>query len=289
MPFWFTGTFSPNAGLTLKIKAALYSGRSRYQQIDVLDSYDYGRILVLDDCIMFTERDEFIYHESLAHIPLFSHPEPRDVLVIGGGDGGTVREIAKHDGVSRIDLVEIDGEVIQVCRRFFPTISCGLENEKVNITITDGIKFVKERKAEYDCILIDSTDPVGIAKDLVSVDFYKDCAEALKEKGLIVAQIGSPFYIPEQIKNIFGRVKRIFPVSRFFSIPVPGYSNFDWGFVYGAKSFDPAKDFQTQRYEQTNLATKYYNADIHQRAFLLPNFVQQLFLSDVDDKAKGGR
>lgn len=276
MPFWFTGAFAANTGLLLKIKASLYSNRSRYQQIDVFDSYDYGRVLVLDDCIMFTERDEFIYHESIAHIPLCSHPDPRDILVIGGGDGGAVREITKHKSVSRIDLVEIDEEVIKVSKQFFPTVSCRLEDEKVNIIIDDGIEFVKGKKAAYDCILIDSTDPVGIAEELVSAGFYKDCAKALKENGLMVAQIGNLFYVPQQIKDIFARVKEIFPISRLFTVPIPGYSNFDWGFACGAKTFDPVINFQDQRYNDARIATKYYNPDIHQRAFLLPNFIREL-------------
>src|SRR5690606_9317671 len=187
-----------------------YQGRSQYQQVAVVESKEYGRMLVLDGIVQTSIRDEFIYHEMIAHVPLSIHPGPEEVLVIGAGDGGTIREVLKHPEVKRVCHVEIDEMVIEVSRQYFPELAGMLDDPRVERHITDGIQFVKEKTAAFDAILIDSSDPLGPAEGLFTEAFYGDAAKALKPDGIMVVQAGPPFYLPKLIQSIYRAVEKSF-------------------------------------------------------------------------------
>ena len=164
----------------------IYSGQSEYQRIDIFDTPAFGRVLVLDGYLMLTEKDEFIYHEMIVHTPMAVHPNVKDVLVIGAGDGGVVRELAKYPEIERIDLAEIDGDVIEASKKYLPFTACKLDDARLHVYIEDGLKFVRRKKAEYDLIIVDSTDPFGPGEGLFSREFYGNCFKALKEDGIMV-------------------------------------------------------------------------------------------------------
>ena len=188
MELWFSEPHTPNVKLSIRVDEQLYSGHSEFQRIDVFESQEFGRFLVLDGYIMLTEKDEFIYHEMIVHVPMAVHPNVKKVLVIGAGDGGAIRELARYPEIEHIDLVEIDEQVIQVSRQFLPRTSCKLDDERVHIYYEDGLRFVRSREDEYDLIIVDSTDPFGPGEGLFTKEFYGNCYKALKEDGIMVNQ-----------------------------------------------------------------------------------------------------
>ena len=276
MGLWFTEKHKKNSGITLKVKTALFHGKSEYQVIDVLDTFEFGRMLLLDGLVMITERDEFVYHEMITHIPICVHPAPSNILVIGGGDGGTIREILRHPEVKRADLVEIDKLVIEKSMEFFPSVSSKLKDPKVNIIVKDGIRYIKEHRNEYDVIIIDSTDPIGPGEGLFKREFYKSVFDSLKEDGIMVAQTESPFVNENLVANIFKNIKAIFPIVKMYTASIPTYPGGYWSFSFGSKKYDPIKDFNQKRAADIQAQLKYYNSDIHKASFALPNFVQKL-------------
>ena len=165
MALWFTEQHTDDVRFSIHIKEQLYSGKSYYQQIEVFDSYEFGRVLVLDGYIMLTEKDEYIYHEMMVHVPMACNPDIRRVLVIGAGDGGTVRELCRYDSITQIDMVEIDEQVVKVCKEYLPQTACRLEDPRVHIYYEDGLKFVRRVEDTYDLIIVDSTDPFGPGED----------------------------------------------------------------------------------------------------------------------------
>lgn len=175
MELWFSEPHTPNVKLSIKVDKQLYSGQSEFQRIDVFESPEFGRFLVLDGYVMLTEKDEFIYHEMIVHVPMAVHPNVKRVLVIGAGDGGAVRELVKYPEIEHIDLVEIDEQVIQVCKGFLPGIACKLQDERVHIYYEDGLKFVRSKEDDYDLIIVDSTDPFGPGEGLFTKEFYGNC------------------------------------------------------------------------------------------------------------------
>jgi spermidine synthase len=271
---WFTEYGPENTALSLKIKRKIFERETLFQKIEVFDSYDYGRVLVLDGFIMLTEKDEFIYHEMIAHVPLFTHPNPVRVLVIGGGDGGVVREVLKHKSVERVELVEIDEEVVNAARKFFPQVSSYLDDERVEVVFQDGVEFIKAKNGVYDVILIDSPDPIGPAVGLFEESFYKDVFSALNDFGIVVAQAESPFVFPDLIKKIHSVFNKYFPIVRFYLANVPTYASGLISFVLGSKKFDPVKDFNPNKVAGFQL--KYYNEQVHWASFALPNFFKDL-------------
>ncbi len=274
--YWFTEYSPSNTAFSLRVKYKLFEKLTTYQKIEIFDSYDYGKVLVLDGFIMLTEKDEFIYHEMITHVPLFTHPEPKRVLVIGGGDGGAVREVLKHESVEKVELVEIDEEVVSAVRKYFPQVASALEDKRVEIKFQDGIEFVKSKNEIYDIILIDSPDPIGPAVGLFEESFYKDAFSALNDSGIIVAQAESPFIYPDLIKQINSAFKKYLPIVRFYLVNVPTYLSGVISFVLGSKKFDPIKDFNSDRVKKFNSKLKYYNEQIHIASFALPNFFREL-------------
>lgn len=269
---WFTEYQTKNTGLTVKVKESRRFV-SEYQEILLLDTYEYGRMLVLDGAVQTTERDEFIYHEMLAHPALLYHPNPEKVLVIGGGDGGTVREVLKHPSVKEVHLCEIDKMVIDICKEHLPSISSKLSDSKVQIFVEDGNKFLDERKSSYDVILLDLSDPVGPAEALFKRNFYQKVKASLKENGIMAAQTESPFLQEEYFRTAVREVKAVFKNSKTYLAFIPTYPAGMWSFTI-ASDFN---DFSTLKNPNiSNLNTKYLSDTILNSLFALPKFVSDM-------------
>ena len=279
---WFTDK-DENQALSLRFTGEVFFDvQSPFQRVRILESYKYGKMLALDDMVMTTINDEFHYHEMIAHPAMFTHGNAKNVLVIGGGDGGTVREVLKHSTVEKVTMVEIDGEVINACKEYLPTIAAAFNHPKLNLIVDDGIAFIKQAEKEsYDIIIIDGSDPVGPAAGLFSVEFYTNCFNALKEGGILVAQGESPKFnekafseLNHTLQDIFGATNA--PVSLFF---VPTYPTGMWSFQYGLKNANHPKDISNSSIIDSFVEEKglqYYNSDVHKGSFATPNFVKQL-------------
>ncbi len=264
MELWFTEEWLPGLKISVRVKSVVYQARTKYQTLAIYDTHWYGRMLVLDNVIQTTELDEHLYHESIAHVPLFCHPNPKEVLIIGGGDGGTLREVLRHSCVKRATMVDIDGEVVEAAKKYLPQWSTGFADSRTNLIIGDGMKFVKERKEEYDVIIIDSTDPVGPGEVLFEEDFYRNVRGALKEGGLMVAQTESPITEAPTVRKIAGRIAGIFPVVGVYTAPVPSYPGAWWGFTCGTLGKDPR--FPVRK-PDASWGLRYYTPQIHERSF----------------------
>lgn len=254
----------------------LYNKKSSIQEIKVVETEKYGKILFLDNCVMLTEKWEFIYHEMISHPVLFTHPKPEKVLIIGGGDGGTLREVLRHEDVERVDMVEIDEDVVEVSKKFFPEISREFNNPKANVIIDDGIKFIQNNKDEYDIIIIDSSDPVGPAEGLFNHEFYQAVFHTLKKDGMLISQSESPFYVMEYFKDTVKNIRSVFPLFKVLTAPVPDYPFGLWTFTIGSKEYDPVGDFKKDKFIKYNLSTQFYNHKIHFSSFTLPNFIKDV-------------
>lgn len=276
-PYIFRYEISPHISVHLECKGVLHSSQSSFQKIEVVESLDFGRMLVLDGVINLTERDEFVYHEMLVHVPLFSHPDPSEVLIVGGGDGGTAREAVKHEGISSIQQVEIDKEVIAVSRRYFPSLSSSLDHPKVDVLFSDAIQYVREIEEKFDIILIDSTDRViDQSEGLFTVPFYRDCCNALTEQGILAAQVGDIFFEKELVLDVFNKLKEVFPIVRIFRAPVPSYTLVPYSFAFCSKAIRPEMELGLSRFSKI-FQTRYYNEQIHKAAFALPEHLREEF------------
>jgi spermidine synthase len=279
---WFTDKDADQA-LSLRFTGEVfYDVQSPFQRVRILESYKYGKMLALDDMVMTTEQDEFHYHEMISHPAMFTLENAKNILVIGGGDGGTVREILRHEGVEKVTMVEIDGAVIDSCKEFLPGIAAAFENPKLELIVDDGIAFLKNAVANsYDLIIVDGSDPVGPAEGLFSVEFYTNCYNALKDTGMLVAQGESPKFnekafteLNHTLQGIFGKDKA--PVSLFF---VPTYPTGMWSFQYGIKGdLNPKKISNVEKIQEfvEVKGLRYYNDEVHIGSFATPNFVKSL-------------
>lgn len=273
MDMWLKEGQIADAAMTYKIKETLVTKKTEFQDLAIVDTYALGRMLVLDGIVQTTIKDEYVYHEMIAHIPLFTHPNPKKVLVVGGGDGGAIREVLKHPSVEKAVLCEIDGGVVKECKRFLPEISCALDDPRCEVFIGDGIKYVHEHKNEFDVIIVDSTDPFGAAEGLFGGSFYKEIFECLTEEGIFIAQTETPFYLPEVVKKVYDDANAIFPVTRLFMAGIPTYPSGFWSFTVGSKKHDP----KTVDLSNTiDIDTKYYTKELHHGCFILPKFVEDL-------------
>lgn len=270
---WFTELQTKRMALSLQIKESLHKEVSEFQEISMVDTYEFGRMLLLDGIVMTTIKDEFVYHEMITLPALNTHLNPKKVLVIGGGDGGAIREIIKHPKVEQATLCEIDGRVIEVSKKFLPEISGALEDSKVEVLVADGIKHIQESKNTYDVICVDSTDPIGPAVGLFAKDFYQGIYNALKDDGLFVAQTESPWVNEEFIKRVYDDISGIFPITKLYLANVPTYPTGLWSFTMGSKKYDPLK---VEKSSIPNTNTKYYTPNIHFGAFNLPPFVEDI-------------
>jgi spermidine synthase len=279
---WFTDK-DENQALSLRFTGdVFYDVESPFQRVRILESYKYGKMLALDDMVMTTIDDEFHYHEMISHPAMFTHGNVKNVLVIGGGDGGTVREILRHDSIEKVTMVEIDGEVIKACKEHLPEIAAEFDNPKLELIVDDGIAYVKNAKKDfYDLIIVDGSDPVGPAEGLFSTEFYTNCYNALNSTGILVAQGESPKFNEKAfselnltLQEIFGKDKA--PISLFF---VPTYPTGMWSFQYGLKGASHPKEISNRADIDAFVDAKglrYYNSDIHTASFATPNFVKEM-------------
>ena len=283
MKLWFVENHSPNVQFSMKVTEHLYTGKSEFQKIDVLQTAEFGRVLTLDGLVMVTEKDEFIYHDMITHVPMATNPTIKKVLVIGAGDGGTIRELTKYDSIEHIDMVEIDEMVVDVCREFLPQTASKLDDPRVHLHFEDGLKFVRSRNDEYDLIIVDSTDPFGPGEGLFTREFYGNCYKALNEDGILVNQHESPFYEEDALgmQRAHKRITGFFPVCKVYQLHIPTYPSGHWLFGFASKKYDPIKDLNADAWNQLGLQTKYYNTDIHVGSFALPNYVKEQ-LEDVE-------
>ena len=264
-------------GIAIKAGKVLFSKQSDFQKVEVFETDStLGRVLTLDDLMMTTEGDEYHYHEMIVHIPMMQHKKPESVLVIGGGDGGTVREVLKHNTVKKVVLCEIDGMVIDACKEFLPTISCGLSDPRVEIRVEDAIEFIKDKKDEYDIILIDSTDPIGPGEGLFTDEFYTNVKNSLKDGGIMVAQSESPFAQKESVQKMYKLLKRVFPICATYTSNIPTYPGGYWAWAFCSKDVEPLSYFADDRYEDIVKTCKIYNKDYHNARFALPNYLKEL-------------
>ncbi len=276
MGLWFTETHKDKVGLSFKIKNILYENDSPFQKVTVVDTIAYGKMLLLDELVMTTEKDEFIYHEMITHIPMLAHKNPEKVLVIGGGDGGTIREVLKHPSVKEVVLCEIDQLVVDVCKKYLPSISCELDNPKVKINIEDAVKYISTKKNEFDIILIDSTDPLGPGVGLFTEEFYTNVKNALKPDGIMAAQSESPILCQEEVKLIYPLLKKVFPIVKPYVATVPTYPGALWSWSFCSKGILPLENINEKMATTIENQAKYYNRAVHNAVFALPNFVKEL-------------
>ncbi|MBX0357910.1 polyamine aminopropyltransferase [Halobacillus sp. Nhm2S1] len=273
MGTWFTEKQTDHFGITAKVNRSLHSEKTDFQDLEMLETAEWGNMLVLDDMVMTTEKDEFVYHEMVAHVPLFTHPNPKNVLVVGGGDGGVIREVLKHESVEKATLVEIDGKVIEYSKKYLPSIAGALEDARVEVKVDDGFMHIAKSENEYDVIMVDSTEPVGPAVNLFSKGFYEGIAKALKEDGIFVAQTDNPWFKADLIRQVYSDVKETFPITKVYTANIPTYPSGLWTFTMGSKVHDP---LQVKEERFAEIDTKYYTDEIHRACFALPKFVKDL-------------
>ncbi|OEF99866.1 spermidine synthase [Vulcanibacillus modesticaldus] len=273
MELWYTEKQTPNHGITTKISRTLHSEKTNFQQLDIIDTNQFGRMLVLDGMVMTTIEDEFVYHEMITHVALNTHPNPKKVLVVGGGDGGAIREIIKHPSVEKAILAEIDDRVIEMSKKYLPEIAGALDDPRVDVKVVDGIQYIHDHKNEFDVIMVDSTEPVGPAVGLFEKGFYQGIFDSLKEDGILVAQTESPWFNKDLIRRVFKDISSIFPITRLYTVSIPTYPSGLWSFTMGSKKYDPLK---VEDKNIKDLDTKYYSKQIHKAVFSLPKFVEDL-------------
>ncbi|MEI3121648.1 MAG: polyamine aminopropyltransferase [Eubacteriales bacterium] len=283
MELWFSEFHTPDVKHTLRVNRHLYSKKSDYQQIDIYDTPEFGKVLTLDGNVMLTERDEFIYDEMITHVPMAVHPNVQDVLVIGAGDGGVVKELARYECIQSIDLVEMDEQVVNACRQYLPENACRLDDKRVHIYFDNALRFIRRRKAQYDLIIVDSTDPFGPGEGYFTREFYGICYNALKDDGIMVNQQGSPFYREDAqaCQRSHKRIVDTFPISRVYQAHIPTYPAGHWLFGFASKKYHPIEDFDREKWRKLHLKTRYYTARLHAGAFYMPAYVEEL-LEEVE-------
>ncbi|MDP4152730.1 MAG: polyamine aminopropyltransferase [Bacillota bacterium] len=277
MELWYTEQHTDNVRFSIRIDKPLFTGKSEIQRIDIFESSEFGRFLTLDGLMMLTEKDEFIYHEMIVHVPMATNPKAKKVLVIGGGDGGTVRELTRYNSIEKIDMVEIDKMVVDICKEYLPQTACKLDDPRVKLYYEDGLKFIRSKENEYDLIIVDSTDPFGPGEGLFTREFYGNCFKALTEEGILVNQHESPYYdtYAESMMRAHRRINEFFPVCRVYQAHIPTYPSGLWLFGFASKKADPL-NADADSWNALNLKTRYYNTELHRAAFALPNYVKEL-------------
>lgn len=278
MELWYTDQHTKDVRFSMKVEEQIASCNSEYQRIDILKTCEFGKVLVLDGELMITQKDEFIYHEMITHVPMAVHPNVRDVLVIGAGDGGTIRELTKYDTIQRIDMVEIDKMVTNICMEYFQETSCKLSDSRVHMYFEESLRFVRMKKDEYDLIIVDSADPYGPAEGLFTREFYGNCFKALHEDGILINQHESPYYSEHSrtVQKAHNHIRQVFPYSTVYQCHIPSYPSGHWLFGFASKRYDPIQDLKEEKWNRLNIKTRYYNTDLHIGSFYLPTYVKEL-------------
>ena len=274
---WFSENWTENIKFSIAVKEHLYSEKTPFQQIDVYDSYELGRFFTLDDIMMVNEKDEFIYHDMIVHVPLTVNPSIKHVLVIGGGDGGSVRELTRYPSIESIEMVEIDEIVVRTCKKYIPQTTSGLTDPRVSLKFEDGLAYVKNSKKVYDLIIVDSTDPIGPGEGLFSQEFYQNCYRILADNGILINQHESPYfpYNAREMRRAHQKIKGLFPIAKVYQAFIPTYPSGHWLFGFASKQLDPIQHVTEAYIETLGQVTKYYNKDLHKASFVLPNYVKE--------------
>lgn len=272
---WIEEKNSNFLGMRYRITETLFSGKSEFQSVDVVNTVGYGKMLLNDGLVMVTERDEHAYHEMITHVPLFVHPNPKRVLVIGGGDGGTAREVLRHPSVEYCKMVEIDGMVIDACKEHIPQTSVSFEHPNMHLVVDDAVKFVAETDETFDVILVDSTDPIGPAQPLFGAEFYKNIYKCLNENGIVVSQGESPFYEEKMQGVLMSVLHDQFEVVALYNFSNMTYPGGLWSFSFASKGLKPVVDFDGARVSSSGMDFEYYNKELHAAAFCLPEFMKK--------------
>lgn len=283
MELWYAEQHTDSAEFRIKVKRQLYSEKSPFQQIDFFESEEFGTFFTIDGLMMVNEKDEFIYHDMIAHLPLAVNPEIKKALIIGGGDGGSARELCRYKHIEHIDMVEIDERVVVLCQQYLPQTACKLEDPRIHLHFVDGIQYVAETEGGYDLILVDSTDPIGPGEGLFTHTFYENCYKALGEKGILINQNESPYYARDakEMVRAHKKIRDIFPISRVYQFHMPTYPSGHWLFGFASKSLDPIRDAQFEKWETFGLKTRYYNTDLHVGCFALPTYVKEMLAHGI--------
>ncbi|MGN0373317.1 MAG: polyamine aminopropyltransferase [Enterocloster sp.] len=286
MDIWFSQMDTENVKTSIRVDKQLFSETSEYQRIDVFQSKEFGKMIVLDGEIIFSEADEFIYNEMVVHVPMAVHPHVRNVLIIGGGDGGVARTCIQYPEIETIDVVEPDELFIKVSREFFPETARGFDDERVRVTNVDGLRFLRRCEDQYDLIINDSTDPFGHTEGLFTREFYGKCCRALREDGIMVYQHGSPFYDEDEaaFRAMHRKVYRSFPISRVYQASIPTCPSGYWMFGFASKKYHPLTDFDPDRWNRRGLKTWYYTTNLHRGAFMLPKYIEDLLEEEENRK-----
>lgn len=277
MELWYSEMHTKDVKMSIRIDKQLCSEQSEFQRIDVFESPEFGRFLTLDGIMMLTEKDEFIYHEMITHVPMASNPDIKKVLVIGAGDGGTIRELTRYESIEHIDMVEIDERVVEVSKQYLPQTACRLDDPRVHIFYDDGLRFVRRKHNEYDLIIVDSTDPFGPGEGLFTSEFYGNCYDALTENGILVNQHESPYY-PDDAKAMqraHKRIRELFPICGVYQAHIPTYPSGHWLFGFASKTVEPLS-FDADKWNALGIKTRYYNTELHKGSFAIPNYVKEL-------------
>lgn len=278
---WLDEVFNDEIRLGFKIGDRLYSAESSYQSIEIVETKSHGRLLLNDGKTMVSERDEFIYHEMMAHVPLFLHKNAKRVLVIGGGDGGTVREVLRHQEVRECWLVEIDPLVIESCQKYLPLTAQCLSDPRVKVRCEDGVEFVKKCPTTFDLILIDSTDPIGPAAPLFGDEFYRNVRRCLTKGGIVVAQAESPFYQLEMQKKLTEILASHFTKVHLYNFTNMTYPGGLWSFGFASDHYSPLRDLEDSRVAQSQLDFKWYSPEVHRASFALPAFQKKMLFQTL--------
>jgi len=274
-------------GQRFRMEKMLHEVRTEHQHLVIFQNPRMGRVMALDGVIQTTEADEFIYHEMLTHVPILAHGLAKRVLIIGGGDGGMLREVAKHATVEHITMVEIDGTVVEMCKEFLPNHSKGaFDDPRLSLVIDDGMRFVANTQEKFDVIISDSTDPIGPGEVLFSENFYQACHRCLNEGGILVTQNGTPFMQMGEVQTTAGRMNGLFADWHFYQAAVPTYIGGAMTFAWGSTNTQYRKlslDTLRQRFAGSGIVTRYYNPEIHIGAFALPQYVLQALNKPSND------
>ncbi len=268
----------PHWGQSFRIDEIIYKEKTAHQELILFKNAQFGVVLALDGAIQVTEKDEFVYHEMMVHTPLFSHGNVEKVLVVGGGDGGIIREIFRHDQVKKVVLVEIDAEVVKFSKKYLPFLSQGaFDDPRLQVVIEDGCEYVKKSKEKFDLIFCDSPDPIGPAEALFTQEFYENCRQLLNEKGLFINQCGVPFMQPEEMSSVNRHLKSTFRHVQFFLAPIPTYAGGMMAFGMACQDWKkPTLKELKKRYQPFKKELRYYTPAIHRAAFVLPKFISDL-------------
>jgi spermidine synthase len=273
---WLCEEQAPGLWFCLGVKRWLVRRRTPYQVLDLAETESHGRVLALDGRFMLSERDEFFYHEMLVHPALLAHPSPEKILIVGGGDGGALREALRHP-VQEVTLVEIDPEVIEVCKEWLPSVHQGaFLDPRVHVEISPGERFLPEHTGEFDVILVDSTDPIGPGAALFQPSFFQSCQKALRPEGVLALQAGSPWFHPEELQEVVRNLKSLFPTVLPYLGFMPIYPSGMWSYVLASFAEIPGEEVLWKRYRARNLRTRYFTPAVFWAACALPPFVAEL-------------